>query len=151
MKPARKTKGAQLRDLKTIPLQERGNCSKVNRRAKGKKTNWLNVCCGVMIFVLLGVLTFHYIGISEMNRKIAQQELELENLKKDRLSLSGTVAGIKSSSEIAEEAKFRLGMVYPEDDQIVYIDVDHEQEDSRVNDNVFLSPVISVLKLFRGD
>ncbi|MDO5713734.1 MAG: septum formation initiator family protein [Tissierellia bacterium] len=139
------------KNLVSSPLQDRENCSKVKRRTKRKVLSWISVGSSFIIFILLGVLTFHFIQISNLNKEIAYQEQKIEDLKKTKLTFSGTIDGIKGSSTIKSEAKYKLGMVYPQDDQIVYIEVDDEEEDKRVNDNVFLSPVISVLKLFHGE
>lgn len=151
MKTAVKNKEKEKQNLNGSPLQDRKNCSKVNKRTDRKILSWISVGTCFVIFVLLAVMTFHFVQISNLNKEIAAQETELEELKKTKLTLSGTVDGIKSSSEIASEARYKLGMVYPQDDQIVYIDVNDEEEDTRVNDNVFLSPVISVLKLFQRE
>ena len=56
---------------------------------------------------------------------------------------------IKNSDEIMKKAKFQLGMVYPDNDQVKYIDVKVRNEENDVNENVYLNPVISVLHIFK--
>ena len=46
---------------------------------------------------------------------------------------------------------YKLGMVYPSEDQIVYIDSGEEEKVGDINYNVFLSPIVSVLRSFTRD
>lgn len=103
-----------------------------------------------LIIVLISFLgsTISYASLSSLDKQIISQQKEIEELKKTRLSLAADVKGIMSSTEIQDEATYTLGMVYPKDDQIVYIDISEEQKNRDVNNNVFLSPIISVLKSF---
>ena len=92
-----------------------------------------------------------YAHLTNLDRKIASQEAEITELKKNKISLEGDMVNIKSSGQIEEEAMYKLGMVYPTDDQIVYIELGDKKETKDVNQNVFLSPVISVLKSYTGN
>lgn len=86
--------------------------------------------------------------MSKMDREIQSQEEDLMDLEKTKKDLASKVDGIRSSESIINDARFRLGMNYPEDEQVVYIDVDEKTEENDVNQNVFLNPIISVLSFF---
>ncbi|KXO16844.1 septum formation initiator family protein [Peptoniphilus sp. GNH] len=120
-------------------------------KKENKIKNRLILPISVLILIVAILSTIMYAHLTNLDRKIASQEAEISELKKNKLSLEGEVVGIKSSSEIAEEAMYKLGMVYPSDDQIIYIELDNAKESKDVNQNVFLSPVISVLKSYTKD
>ena len=134
--------------MEAMDLSKRGKYSKVERANR----RWHSLCFCLLFFAAcsLGFMLYFYAQIAGVNRLIREQELSLQEKEKTSLSLVGENEGLKSSSEIANDARYKLGMVYPSEGQIVYIDVHDEREDARVDDNVFLSPVISVLHLF-GD
>lgn len=120
-------------------------------KKENKIKNRLILPMSVLILIVAILSTIMYAHLTNLDRKIASQEAEISELKKNKLSLEGEVVGIKSSNEIAEEAMYKLGMVYPSDDQIIYIELDNAKESKDVNQNVFLSPVISVLKSYTKD
>lgn len=106
----------------------------------------------ILLIVVVAILSIiMYAHLTNLDRKIASQEAEITELKKNKISLEGDMVNIKSSGQIEEEAMYKLGMVYPTDDQIVYIELGDKKETKDVNQNVFLSPVISVLKSYTGN
>jgi len=86
--------------------------------------------------------------MGKIDREIQVQEENLMDLEKTKKDLASKVDGIRSSETIINRARFRLGMNYPDDEQIVYIDVDEKTEENDVNQNVFLNPIISMLSFF---
>ena len=115
------------------------------KNSKMKRPFYLTII--IVLIIFLGS-TFTYARLSVLDKKIIAQQKEIEDLKKTKMSLIAEVKGIKSSNEIQEEAMYSLGMVYPKQDQIVYVDLSNKKEDKDVNYNVFLSPIVSVLKTF---
>ncbi len=109
----------------------------------------LFITLAIVIIIFLAI-TIILAQITGLDKKISTQESEINELTKTKISLEGEMMGIKSSSKIAEEAQYKLGMVYPKEDQVIYVDIDKENV-TDVNDNVFLSPVISVLRSFSRD
>lgn len=90
-------------------------------------------------------------NIGNIDRKIMAQEAQIDELIKTKKTLIAKIDGIKNSDYVIEDAKFKLGMVYPEEEQLVYIEVKDRTEENDVNQNVYLSPVLSVLKFFNRD
>ena len=90
-------------------------------------------------------------NIGNIDRKIMAQEAQIDELTKTKKTLIAKIDGIKNSDYVIEDAKFKLGMVYPEEEQLVYIEVKDRTEENDVNQNVYLSPVLSVLKFFNRD
>ena len=104
----------------------------------------------IVIMVFAAVLIM-YSQIAGLDREILRQKAEIEELNKTKTTLVGDIKAVKSSAQIAEEAMYKLGMVYPSEDQIVYIDSGEEEKVGDINYNVFLSPIVSVLRSFTRD
>ncbi|MDD7363130.1 MAG: hypothetical protein SPI65_02075 [Peptoniphilus sp.] len=88
--------------------------------------------------------------IAVLNTAIERQNKALDEMDKTYKDMSASLDEIKNSDEIMKKAKFQLGMVYPDDGQVKYIDVTVRDEENDVNENVYLNPVISVLHIFNG-
>lgn len=101
-----------------------------------------------IVFVAILIL---YSQIAGLDREILKQKAEIDELNKTKITLVGEIKAVKSSEQIAEEAMYKLGMVYPSEDQIVYIDSREEKSLADINYNVFLSPIVSVLRSFTRD
>ena len=121
---------------------------KINRPAKTNLFSLsLYIIWGLCALMLL-LLMVNYLELEKLKNNIERQNVEISELKKTKDSISGQLAGIKSSDEVANVARYKLGMVYPDDEQVVYIQVDERVAETDVKENVFLSPVISILKIF---
>lgn len=121
---------------------------KMKKKFAKKKSLYITL---VVVGVCAIVSTVCYAQLSNVDKQLIAQENEIKELKKTKASLEGEIKGIKSSSEIQDEAMYKLGMVYPQDDQIVYVDGSKNELKKDVNNNVFLSPIISVLKSFTNN
>ncbi len=101
-----------------------------------------------IVIILIGTVSVLRSQITKLDNEIIAQSSEIKDLEETKMSLEGELQGIISSNNLKEVAQYRLGMVYPEDNQIVYIDVKDDKQKSDVKNNVFLSPIVSVLKSF---
>lgn len=120
------------RDLKYYPEDQVEMNEKRKRRVKKsralqKKNNSLVkliylfvpiMIAGVCMFVL-----FRYVNITQVREDITNLEYEKSELEKNKINLMGDLEGLKSSPKIVEQAKNKLGMDYPENDQVVYLKV----------------------------
>jgi len=104
-----------------------------------------------IVLIVIAATTIMYSQIAGLDREILKQKNEIEELNKTMSTLSGEIKKVKSSSQIAEEAMYKLGMIYPSEDQIVYLDSKEEKNTANINSNVFLSPIVSVLRSFTKD
>ena len=111
-----------------------------NRQLKVKKrknlAKPLYMTIAIVIIMFLGV-SIAYSHLSSIDKDIIAKEKEISDLKKTKLALEAEVKGIKSSTEIQDEAMYKLGMVYPSQDQIVYVDISENKRQLDVNHNVF--------------
>lgn len=105
----------------------------------------------IIVAMVITASTFMYSQIAGLDRQILSTKHEINELKKTKMTLSGDLKGIKSQIEVADIAMYKLGMVYPDDWQIVYIDTKTKKTQGDVNYNVFLSPIVSVLRSFQNE
>ena len=118
------------------------------RKRKIKMFNMPLVLTCILVIILSIVVTALQAQISNLDRALIKQESEIKDLENTKLSLEGEIKGIISSQEIQDAAMYKLGMVHPDEKQIVYIDVKEDKKQKDVNNNVFLSPIVSVIKSF---
>ncbi|MDO5301609.1 MAG: septum formation initiator family protein [Tissierellia bacterium] len=102
----------------------------------------------MVLLVVASYTLYYHNSVASYDRAIGVQERALEEMEKTRSSLYAQVEDIRTSDEILKTARFQLGMVYPGEDQIEYIEVAPTEEEV-ARDNVFANPVISVLQFLR--
>lgn len=118
-----------------------------------KRRKYQTIFYSIVICILIIGLGFYIYqaqcDINSLDHAISIQEESIESLDKTYKSLASKVDTIRSSETLFNNARFKLGMVYPEDEQVVYIEVENQTEENDINQNVYLNPVISVLKFFK--
>ena len=124
------------------------------RPARGPKRTWVSrsilfgiVLCMLGMTACLQLRAHTHIAL--LNTTIEAQNKALVDMDKTYRDMNADLDEIKNSDEIMKKAKFQLGMVYPDNDQVKYIDVKVRNEENDVNENVYLNPVISVLHIFK--
>ncbi|WP_019131703.1 FtsB family cell division protein [Peptoniphilus obesi] len=125
------------------------NKSVKNKRIHIRKNKKKPLFITLVIVMIISIgVTISLAGLSGLDKDINNLDSQIAELEKTKEALIGEVSEIKSSSDIEKEAIYKLGMVYPKEEQIVYIDLSKNKEEKDVNNNVFLSPIYSVLKSF---
>lgn len=66
--------------------------------------------------------------------ELAKLDKEITQLKKHRLDISLDLEKIKESGWIEKEAETRLGMMYPTDEQVLYISVNEHDMNSNIEE-----------------
>lgn len=74
------------------------------------------------------VILKNYTDITRLSVEINSTDKELENLRKVQTDMQGKLEKLKSESDIVYEAQTKLGMVFPEEDQIVYFSLENSEE-----------------------
>lgn len=133
-------------------VQARQNRRRPIPRKKNRSMS-TSACIGLMILMLCitGLVQLKVqTRLANINSAIDRQVKALEDMDKTYKDMTASLDEIKNSDDIMRKAKFQLGMVYPDNDQVKYIDVAIREKDNDVNENVYLNPVISVLHIFNG-
>ena len=133
-------------------VQTRRNRRRPTPRKKNRSMS-TSACIGLMVLLLCitGVIQLKMqTRLASINSAIDRQVKALDEMDKTYKDMTASLDEIKNSDDIMRKAKFQLGMVYPENDQVKYIDVAIREKDNDVNENVYLNPVISVLHIFNG-
>ena len=76
-----------------------------------------------------------YAKITAINSDINRLEKESVELGKEKLNLSAEINRLKTSENIMEDATVKLGMDFPSEDQLLYVDIDNKIE-AEVEDNI---------------
>ena len=100
------------------------------------------------LFILYG-----YANITKVRQEITELERQKIELAKEKEYLMTELESIKSSSKIEEDARIKLGMDYPTEDQIVYInvgDMDMEEEANTENGFVLVKQLKGIVNLVLG-
>src|SRR5690554_12334 len=78
-----------------------------------------------MVGLILALfILYRYANITKIRLEITELEKQKIELEKEKENLVGELEAIKSSSKIEEDAIIKLGMDYPTEDQVVYVDID---------------------------
>lgn len=97
-----------------------------NKNNKKKSTrNKLKLFTSAIITLLLCMLVlFRYANITQNRLELSELKEKKIQLEKEKEDLNTELDRVKSSIKIEEDAKLKLGMDYPTEDQIVYVSVD---------------------------
>lgn len=123
--------------------------SRKRQRQKSKlRLFTLGFCIFTMAFGLF--ILFGYANISRVNFEINELQTIKNQLESEKSSLIADLEGIKATRKIADEAMYKLGMVYPKESQLVYISVNelNEPADEIMARNSIFGGINRVLGLF---
>lgn len=79
------------------------------------------------LFVCLGVL-IRYAQMTQIKMEVTKLDKEISELSKHKTDISLELEKIKESGWIEKEAESRLGMVYPTNEQVVFVSVNLNNE-----------------------
>ncbi|MFB0972669.1 MAG: hypothetical protein QMB54_06770 [Neofamilia sp.] len=82
----------------------------------------------------------NYAKITSLNFEIRRIDAIITEAEKTELNLHAKVEEIKSKRDIVDEAKTKLGMVFPENNQVVYFtlrDTERVEEDKGIISSIF--------------
>lgn len=149
------------KDLSYYPNQTETEQSKPKKRSrKKKKYNKSSYKLSIMGITIIGLILslfilYRYVNITKIGVEITELEKQKAELEKEKDDLTAQLESIKSSSKIQEDAEIKLGMDYPTEEQIVYVDVKQpilsdDTESTRELSIIgqFKNIVTSVLRLF---
>jgi len=139
--------------------KEKQERTRVNdRRKKDSKVAYKLMLMAISITGLMLSLfvLYRYTLITKIRLDITNLEKQKVELEKEKDGLLAELESIKSSAKIEEDAFTKLGMVYPSEDQIVYMEVKEpvltdETEMNEINLAARLKNIVNlVISLFKG-
>lgn len=143
----------EARELSYYPAEELEDNKRVRKqRSKSKKIKKRNNSGVKIIFLFLPLMIcsicllilFRYVDITSVRQDITNLQNEKVELEKTKTNLIGDLEGIKSSKKIAEDAIMKLGMNYPNPDQIVYISVNENIAGGKAKNNRGFKKALSI-------
>ena len=134
---------------------ERPKRSKRTHKKKKSKVSYKLFAIGLaMIGLILSLfILYRYANITKVRQEITELERQKFELEREKEDLITELESIKSSSKIEEEAMIKLGMSYPTEDQIVYINVGDmvmEEEINTKKEFVLVKQLKSIVNLVLG-
>src|SRR5690606_11144063 len=102
------------------------------------------------LFLAISLLILsRYAKITFIRQELTELEREKLELEKVRMNLVADLEGIKTSAKIEEDAITKLGMSYPNENQIVYITVnaieDIEEAEEKFSLGGKLNKILSIV------
>lgn len=111
------------------------------KSASNKKIKFLYAgFCIISVFLSIFILS-NYAQITSLNVEINKTNAIINELKKTETSLIAKVEELKSNSDIVYEAQTKLGMVFPEKEQIVYFSLNQALPENET----FIARIVSIL------
>lgn len=106
---------------------EEQQAPKTNKNRRPNKTYKLEklMICGVLLVTLSCsiLLLTRFMAITEARHRVNSLQKQIEKLEGEKEKLRVSVETVSRSGWIESEAKSRINMVYPTQDQIIYINV----------------------------
>ncbi|MDR7870088.1 MAG: hypothetical protein RIN55_04460 [Tissierellaceae bacterium] len=103
----------------------------------------------IMILSTSLFILFRYARITNIRMEVTELERHKIELEKSKLNLLADIERVKSSSNISEDAMYKLGMSYPKEGQVIYLSLGEPVEE--VIESVGLSEKLNnVLTMFSG-
>lgn len=124
-------------------MQPKVVSKKVKRVKSINKKMYLHMAI-IFLLTSLFILT-GYAKITEARLEISRLENEVSELQKVKMNLEGNLESLKSTTKISEEAINNLGMMYPNEGQIVYVSINDDIE-MEVADNSLSNIINKFLK-----
>lgn len=103
--------------------------TKVRERTNKKSLVFL----GALNIVLSICLLYTYVTSTVLTGKISNIKSEIEDLEATRDYYSMEIDKYSSAERIEEIAKYKLGMVYPNEDQFFYISKDNKVDNNKTS------------------
>jgi len=147
------------RELEYSHIEEK---RKKNIRTTNKKKNNMAVYrLMLMFFAIIGlalslIILHRYAQITKLKLEITELQAQKIRLEEEKDDLLAELEAIKSSTKIEEDAFTKLGMIYPEEGQVVYVEVEEpiitsENETEDFNLIAVIKNVVNfTLSLFKG-
>lgn len=108
-----------------------------NKKIKVRKINkGMYLAMAITLLISSLFILFRYAKITETRHEITRLENEVVELQKLRRDLLADLEGLKSTTKISEEASNNLGMIYPDEGQIVYVSVNTDLGIQASNDKL---------------
>ncbi len=127
---------------------------KPNIKRKVEKRNNLNAIIKVL-FIITAIIFLvtclfilsRYAQLTNTRHELTGLEKYKTDLEKEKLNLIGDLENVKSSLTVSEDAINKLGMIYPEEGQIVYVSL-NENTINSVEEFSIAAQIKKVLNLF---
>lgn len=130
------------------------------RRKKKRRKKKVSSKISAILFAIFGLLLCIYIlngytNITRLRLQIVKLEDKKYELEKEREDLMAQLEYMKNTAKIEENARVKLGMDYPNEEQLVYLTVEEFDTSNQQEENLTLYTQVKnainlVMDFFRG-
>lgn len=100
------------------------------RRKSRAKLRFLGIV--VLMFLVCMFILYRYSQITHLSYEVDNLQKEVTELNREKEDLKLELDSLKNVARIEKDAKLKLGMNYPTEDQIVYLNVNDAFEEKNV-------------------
>ncbi|QQY80532.1 hypothetical protein EDD65_102187 [Keratinibaculum paraultunense] len=104
-------------------IQKEKEYRKKRIKKKKSKSKFIAIIISIMSLAMCLLILYGYASMTKIRLDITELENQKVELIKEKEALVATLEAVKSSTKIEEEAITKLGMDYPTEEQIVYLDI----------------------------
>ncbi len=126
----------ELEDYREYRFEDKEKINKKKRNKRHNKNKSRNkmksLFFSFIIFLACLFILNRYTQITHLKLEVSDLEKEVTGLEREKEDLVAELDSLKNVARIEEDARTKLGMDYPTEEQIVYVDVN---EDIFENDN----------------
>lgn len=144
----------QEEEIETI-IEEEKRRRKIKRKQENVSSKILAIILAIIGLALSIYILHGYTNITKMRLEISDLENTRYLLERDRKDLIAELEYIKNTAKIEENARIKLGMDYPNEEQIVYLSIENPKDEMVVENsfsitNQFKNVVNLIIGYFRG-
>lgn len=107
-------------------IQKEKEYRKKKIKKQKAKSKFIAIVISIVSLAMCLLILYGYTNITKIRLDITELEKQKVELIKEKESLVAALETVKSSTNIEEEAITKLGMDYPTEEKIVYLDIDDE-------------------------
>jgi len=124
-----------------------------NRKRKRRKSQSAQKLLGIGFAIIGLILSLYilqgYVNITKMRHEITELENQKLELKREKEDLVAELEGMKSPIKVEEDALTKLGMDYPAEEQVIYVDI-KELDFADNKDNMNIVNESSIVQRFKN-
>lgn len=130
--------------IKQAELKKKIEIKKKNRAKRRARFGIISVA--VLSFAVAVTILYGYATITNMKVDISNLESTRVGLENEKEYLEANLEEIKTMADIEDNAMMKLGMDYPKEDQLVYIDISEKDTKTKVEDKSLVKSIFNSIQ-----
>lgn len=111
-----------------------------------RKAKFKIISTSIFSFILAVTVLYGHASIAKMKSELNSLESTRKGLENEKEYLQASLEEIKTISDIEDNAIIKLGMDYPKEDQIVYIDMGTNNVEAKENNKGLINSIFNSIQ-----